>query len=203
VRWLAVNIALIPAAELFGAAITLNHALDNTSGSPIVLHPSDCLPHVSLAMGCVREDHVAAVANILDTPATAHPPVELIPTGFHVRTSQNGLVVASMELARTATLQALHEAVVRAVEPLVSYEVSADMFIEPNAIPLSTIRWVNEYVATASFERFWPHITLGMGTRPIDAALPVPALTSRLALCQLGPHGTCRRIVFETSLRGG
>jgi hypothetical protein len=203
VRRLAVDIALIPAPELFAAAITLNRSLHGVPDAPIMLHPSNCLPHVSLAMGCVREDDIAAVATILDRLATAHSPVELSPAGFHVRQSQTGYVVSSVELARTTTLQALHEAVMRAVEPSVSDDAAADMFIDPHGIPLSTIRWVNEYPATASFERFWPHITLGMGAPPADAALPAPSLASRLALCQLGPHCTCRRVLFETGLRRG
>lgn len=152
-------------------------------------------------MGCVREDEVSAIANMLDTLARAHPQIELIPTGFHVRQSQTGYVVASVELARTTTLQLLHEAVMRGIERFVSREATPEMFVDPHAIPPSTLRWVNEYATGASFERFWPHITLGMGALPEDAIRPASGLASRLALCQLGPHCTCRRVLAETSLR--
>jgi 2'-5' RNA ligase len=200
---LAIDVVLIPDAELLAAAITLNRALQGVPDAPIVLDQTTCLPHVSLAMGCVGEHEVAAIANVLDALAAAHPPVELIPTGFHVRQSQTGYVVASVELARTAPLQSLHETVMHGVDPLVSRDAAPEMFVEPHAIPLSTLRWVNEYASAASFERFWPHITLGMGALPDGTIPPAPALASRLALCQLGPHGTCRRVLVEAALRSG
>jgi 2'-5' RNA ligase len=198
---LAVNVVLIPNAELAAAATMLNRALRGVPDAPIVLDPSTCLPHVSLAMGCVREDQVSAIANVLESVARAHPPIELVPTGFHVRQSQTGYLVASVELARTTVLQTLHEAVMRGVAPLVSRDATPEMFVEPQTIPPSTLRWVSEYASSASFERFWPHITLGMGALPEDAILPAPARAERLALCQLGPHCTCRRVLAETSLR--
>jgi 2'-5' RNA ligase len=169
--------------------------------APIVLDPSICLPHVSLAMGCVREDQVSAIANVLESVARAHPPIELVPTGFHVRQSQTGYLVASVELVRTAPLQAFHESVMRTMEPYAGREAAPEMFVDPHAIPASTLRWVNEYASGASFERFWPHITLGMGALPEDAVVPVPGLASRLALCRLGPHCTCRRLLAEALLR--
>ncbi len=196
----AVDIVLIPDAALVASAISLNRALRGVLDAPIVLDPSNCLPHVSLSMGCVREDEVPAIANMLDTLARAHLPIELIPTGFHVRQSQTGYVVASVELARTTTLQLLHEAVMRGVNPLLRHDAAPEMFVDPNAIPPSTLRWVNEYASGASFERFWPHITLGMGALPADAPLPAPGPASRLALCQLGPHCACRRILVEAAL---
>lgn len=198
---LAVDIVLIPDAELRATAITLNRSLRGVPDAPIVLDRSTCLPHVSLAMGCAGEDELPAVANVLDTLARAHPRVELVPAGFHVRQSQTGYLVASVELARTPALQALHEAVMRAVEPLRGRDAAPEMFVDPHAIPASTLRWVTEYASGASFERFWPHITLGMGALPDDATVPAPGPASRLALCQLGPHCTCRRVLFTASLR--
>jgi hypothetical protein len=196
---LAVDIVLIPDAELVAAAITLNRALRGVPHAPIVLDPSTCLPHVSLAMGCVRENAVSAIATMLDTLARARAPIALVPTGFHVRQSQTGYVVASVELARTPALQTLHETVMRVVEPLLSRDAAPDMFVDPHAIPASTLRWVNEYASSASLDRFWPHITLGMGTLPEDAILPAPGLAPRLALCQLGPHCTCRRVLADAA----
>ncbi|HET8761567.1 MAG TPA: 2'-5' RNA ligase family protein [Nitrospiria bacterium] len=200
---LALDVVLIPDAELLSAAITLNRALQGVPDAPIVLDQATCLPHVSLAMGCVREEEISAIANVLDALAAAHPPIELAPTGFHVRQSRTGYLVASMELARTAPLQALHETVMRGVDPLLSRDAAPEMFVAPESISSSTIQWVNAYDSAASFDRFWPHITLGMGALPDDAIPPAPGLASRLALCQLGPHCTCRRVLVEAALRSG
>lgn len=198
---LAVDVALLPPADLLDATIALNRALHGEPDGPIVLNASDCLPHVSLAMGCVRENEVPGLTTAIETIAAAHPRVELVPVGFHVRQSQSGYVVASAELERTAALQALHEAVMRAVEPYLTRDATPDMFIEPDSISSSTIRWVNEYATAASFTRFWPHLTLGAGTLPDGLPLPMRSRASRLAICHLGPHCTCRRILAETALR--
>ncbi len=201
-RVLAVDMVLLPSVALRDAAIALNRALQGEPDRPIVLNASDCLPHVSLAMGCVREDEIPAVATILETVAAAHSRVDLVPTGFHARQSRAGYVVSSVELQRTAALQALHEAVMRAVKPYLTRDATPEMFVDPASITPSTVGWVNEYAAAASFDRFWPHVTVGMGTLPDGLTLPARSLAALLALCHLGPHCTCRRILFAAALRG-
>ncbi len=198
---LAVDVVLIPSAALFDAAITLNRALQGEPDAPIVLNSSDCFPHVSLAMGGVRADEIPAVATAIETVAAAYSGVELVPTAFHARQSSTGYVVTSVELERTSPLQALHERVMRAMEPYVIGDATPEMFVDPAAVTPSTVGWVREYAAVASFDRFWPHMTLGMGTLPDGLPLPARGPASRLALCHLGPHCTCRRIVTETTLR--
>jgi hypothetical protein len=203
VSTLAIDVALLLPVAFRDAAIALNRALRTELPPPIALDRSHCVPHVSLAMGCVAEDEIPALAARLETLAAAHAPVELVPTGFHARHSQTGYVVASLELERTAALQALHAAAMRAIAPYAGGNAAPDMFLDPAAIPPSTLRWVTDYATAASFERFWPHVTLGMGALPEAAALPAPALASRLALCRLGPHCTCRRVLFAASLGTG
>lgn len=201
-RALAVDVVLLPPPGFRDAAIALNRALRGEPDRPIVLDASRCLPHVSLAMGCVREDDIPAVAAIIQTIAAARARVELVPSGFHVRSSQTGSVVTSVELERTHALYALHDAVMRAVEPFFTGEARPEMFVAPDSLAPSTLRWVSEYAAAASFARFWPHVTLGMGALPDGAALPAGGPSSRVALCHLGPHGTCRHVLFDTSLGG-
>jgi hypothetical protein len=198
---LAVDIVVIPDAELVASAIALNRALRGVPNAPIVLDSSTCLPHVSLCMACVAEDAIPALANALDILARAHAPIELVPAGFHARHSQTGYVVTSVELARTPALKSLHEAVMGTMASYPGRDAAPEMFVDPRAVPPSTLQWVNEYASGASFDRFWPHITLGMGALPTDARLPAASRASYLALCQLGPHCTCRRVLAETALQ--
>jgi hypothetical protein len=118
-----------------------------------------------------------------------------------VRPSQTGGTVTSLEIARAPALQALHEAVMRATTPLFTHDATPEMFVGPEPVTESTLGWVNDYPSAASFERFWPHVTLGMGTLPEGLPLPARSRASRLALCHLGPHCTCRRILIETALQ--
>lgn len=199
---LAVDIVLLPSDDLLDRVIAFNRALQGAAPSPIVLNRIDCLPHVSLAMGGVTEDIIPAVANALVGIGSAHPPIGLTVTGVSVRSSRTGELVSSLDLDASPALQALHEAVIHATAPLVTRQAAPEMFVDPTAVTASTLGWVNEYRTAASFGRFWPHITLGMGTLPEDLLLPAPTRTSRLALCHLGAHCTCRRILFETALQG-
>ncbi|MEW6684236.1 MAG: 2'-5' RNA ligase family protein [Nitrospirota bacterium] len=198
---LAIDVVLLPSGDIMDHAISLNRALRRVSPAPIALSRTDCVPHVSLAMGCVVEETIPSLAQALTTLANSHQPVELTFTGVSVRSSQTGETVSSLEIARNPALQALHEAVMRATAPWFTHHATPEMFVDPASVTASTLGWVNEYPASASFDRFWPHITLGVGTVPEGVPLPAPGQAPRLALCHLGPRCTCRRIVFEVSLQ--
>jgi 2'-5' RNA ligase len=182
-------------------AISLNRALQSVPPAPIVLSRTDCLPHVSLAMGCLEENAFPSAARALNVIATTHAPIDLTFTGLSVRSSRTGGTVTSLDLARDPALQALHEAVLRAMAPLLTRDATREMFVDPTSVTESTLDWVNEYRTAASSDRFWPHVTLGMGTLPDGLPLPERGRASRLALCHLGSHCTCRRILIETVLR--
>lgn len=198
---LAVDIVLLPSDEIMDYAISLNRALREMSTARIVLNRTDCLPHVSLAMGCVAEDAISPIADALVSISNIPAPIELLFTGVSVRSSRPGEAVSSLEIARGPALQTLHEAVMRAVARFFTHEAAPAMFVDPTSVTASTLGWVNDYQVAASFDRYWPHITLGVGRLPEGLWLPARSQASRLALCHLGPHCTCRRILFETSLQ--
>jgi len=199
-RILAVDIVLLPSDQMLDRVIALNRALESDAPASIVLNQSDCLPHISLAMGCVTEEKLPSVEETLTAIAKAHPSIALTVTGLSERLSQTGERVSRLNIGRDLALQALHEVVMRDTAPFLSHEATPDMFADPTSVSASTVGWVNEY-PSASFGRFWPHVTLGIGTLPEEVALPAPSMASRLALCHLGAHCTCRRILFETDLR--
>jgi hypothetical protein len=68
------------------------------------------------------------------------------------------------------------------------------MVLSPPAVTESTLAWIRDYREKSSFERFFPHITLGYG-RLADFPFPARFTAPRLALCHLGNHCTCRRIL--------
>ncbi len=72
----------------------------------------------------------------------------------------------------------------------------------------STLLWIKHYPEKSSFENFFPHITIGYGE--IDdysfgsrkaGSLPMRFTASKLALCHLGNHCTCRKILASAELR--
>ena len=85
---IAVDIALLPNAEMSERAISINAQLVRDYGSPIVLSKDDCLPHVSLAMGCIEADRIGTVGEVLSDLATEHPVGELVVTGIATTLSE-------------------------------------------------------------------------------------------------------------------
>ncbi len=184
------------------ACMQLNQALRKNGESRIVLNASDCVPHISLAMGCVKEEDLPAVERVLIEVASTVPPLTLPIVGLGVGRASTGESLSSLLIEPTCQLQSLHETVMRRMIPHMAYDATPETFADPHATRASSAQWVNNYAKAASFEHFFPHITIGIGT--LDASVPLPAHcpASMIAFCHLGHDCTCRRILFETALRG-
>ena len=70
----AVDIVLLPGETMTDRAIEINAELEKKFGAEIVLNKANCLPHISLAMGCIEEKDIASVEKILEAIARETPP---------------------------------------------------------------------------------------------------------------------------------
>jgi hypothetical protein len=201
-RRIAADVVLLPSEKVARTAIRLNRSLLESGGGGFALGGAGGLPHVSLAMGCVAAEELPLLEGLLEEIASVHPPVDLLFEGVHVATNAVGEPVSSLKIAPTPGLQSLHEAVMRRIAPHVARDATAEAFDGFPDVKPSSVLWVNRYADAAAFAFFSPHVTLGIGT--LDAAAPFPArdAAERLALCHLGNYCTCRKILFETKLRG-
>ncbi|HLG22558.1 MAG TPA: 2'-5' RNA ligase family protein [Candidatus Manganitrophaceae bacterium] len=199
---LAGDIVLLPAFELMEGAVRLNRELLKSSKDKIVLNTIDCLPHLSLAMGCVKEEEIPALANLLEEITRRFPPIRLEITGIRVGAIATGESVSSLTVERTPELQSLHERIMNRIAPYVTEDAAPEMFIDFPKVDPASVEWVNRYRDAAGFGRFSPHITLGVGALETAIPFPLGGTASRLALCHLGNYCACRRILFETALRG-
>ena len=195
----AVDVVLLPANAVTNKAIELNAELVERFGRKIVLDKKNCLPHISLAMGCVDERDIASVGIILQSIAKENSPGDLRIRG--VRSSENsaGEKVSVFEVEKTEELQSLHETVMEKLLPHFSYDVTADMIYGDEEVAETTLQWIRNYREKSSFEKFFPHITIGYGeldSFPYSADFAV----SRLTLCHLGNHCTCREILASAEL---
>jgi 2'-5' RNA ligase len=195
----AIDIVLLPPEPVMDKAIEMNRQPVEKYGSEIVLNKENHLPHISLAMGCIDEENLNPVGDILQSIAKNVPLGELTITGVTVTANSIGQKVSAFQLEITKPLQELHEEVMRKLTPHLSYEVTADMIYPGEDIAESTLLWIKNYRQKSSFENFSPHITLGYGQanelpRPIKFAAP------KLALCHLGNHCTCRKVLLSIKL---
>ena len=194
----AVDVVLLPDETVTDRAIEANAELVQKFGSEIVLNQKKCLPHISLAMGCIDQSNIGPVEKILQQIASRCPLGDLTICG--VRTSGLGTDAMSVfEVEKNARLQLLHETVLAELQPFLTPDVTADMIYGPGEVAESTLDWIKNYREKSSFENFFPHITIGYGQMK-----NLPSLTrftaSKLALCHLGNHCTCRKILVSINL---
>ncbi|HUS73133.1 MAG TPA: hypothetical protein VMY06_08710, partial [Sedimentisphaerales bacterium] len=97
-------------------------------------------------------------------------------------------------------LQSLHEKVMDKLEPYLSSNVTEDMIYGGEEVAETTLLWIKKYREKVSFENFFPHITIGYGQIE-NHSLPVSFVASELALCHLGNHCTCRKILVSIGLK--
>jgi len=197
---IAVDAVLLPSEEIAARAIEANQELQKQCRDKIILDRTTCLPHISLDMGCINTRDIDNIGPLLRELAEKHRPGTLISTGIHVGTKPDGEKVSVLSLEKTDALQTLHEEVMRRFEPYFSHDVTAEMVLSPPPASESTLRWIREYQEKASFDRFFPHITLGYGQLS-EFPFPEKFTAERLALCHLGNHCTCKKILTSARLQ--
>ena len=197
---MAVDIVLLPSEQMTNKAIEANSRLLTQFADQIILDKENCLPHISLAMGCIDKRDIACIEKILQTIAVKYPTGQLSVIGIDTATNSVGEKVSAFELEKTQRLQSLHEEVMRRTAPYFSYDVTAEMVLPPPIAGKSTLLWIKNYPEKSAFENFFPHITIGYGQTD-DFSFPAKFTASKLALCHLGNHCTCRKILAVVELK--
>ena len=218
---IAVDVALLPSEEMMNKSIDANRELLKQYPDRIVLvraipEPqllareagSMGLPHISLAMGCIDEKDVTEIEKALEAIAEQHSLKKLTAIGIYVSTNSAGEKISSFQIETSKTIQSLHEELMRTLRPYFNYIATPETILTPPQASESTLLWINNYPEKSSFEKFFPHITLGYGQindfsfcSYKEWSFPIKFNASKLALCHLGNHCTCRKILTSTELK--
>jgi 2'-5' RNA ligase len=196
---IAVDVVLLPSEAMTNQAIEANKGLLKQYADRIILDKEKCLPHISLAMGCIDERHITDIEKILKSMAVKNNPGRLSIVGINTGTNRLGEKVSSFKVEKTERLLSLHEEVMRRMNPYFSYNVTAEMILTPPMAGESTLLWIKNYPEKSAFENFFPHITIGYG-QVDDFSFTAEFTASKLALCHLGNHCTCRKILTAVEL---
>lgn len=195
---IAIDVVLLPSQVMADKAIEANRQLPGRADDKIVLDKENCRPHISLSMGCIEEKDIGEIGGIVQEIAGRCALGSLKVVGIHVGTNSAGEKLSAFQIERTQKLQSLHEEVLQRLMPYLSPSVTADMVLGPTVCE-STLRWIRDYPEKSSFERFFPHITIGYGELG-HFSFPEEFTASKLALCHLGNHCTCRKILASSAL---
>ncbi len=193
----AVDVVLLPEETIADKAIKANAKLVEKFGSEIVLNKEDCLPHISLAMGCIDEKDIASIEKILRLVAKENALGNLTVSSIQT-TGVGSNAVSAFKIERTKELQSLHETVTERLAQYFSYDVTADMLADVE-VEQRTLQWISSFREKSSYENFAPHITIGYGEME-NPAFSMDFTVSKLVLCHLGNHCTCREILVSVEL---
>lgn len=191
----AVDVVLLPDEAMTEKAIEANAELVKGFGDKIVLDKESCLPHISLAMGCVDEEDIASVEGILRSIVREYPLGDMTILGVRSSGNSAGEKVSVFEVERTEELQRLHKTIMDRLGAYLGSDVSGDMVYADGEVEESTLLWIRNYREKSSFDKFFPHITIGYGELGDYFSFPIKFAVSKLALCHLGNHCTCRKIL--------
>ncbi len=193
---IAIDVVLLPSDKMTDYAIEVNRGLLKTFDNKIILNYENCLPHISLAMGCIDEKDIPDIEKILQDIAKKYSFKELRVVDIRSETIPAGKKVSGFKIEKTKELQLLHEEVMQRLAPYLTYDVTTGMLFSPPEVEQATLSWIKNYPEKSSFENFSPHITIGFGETD-KVELPIRFAASKLALCHLGNYCTCRKILVS------
>jgi len=202
---LAVDIVLIPPGEIIKLAVDISRACSESVDDDYALNTKNCFPHLTLLLGKVSRDSLPDVEKILEDITKEFPPLDLELSSINDLTKNNPAIDRKKErreflVTKTDELIKLHKAVLVGMEPfLITEPATHEMFIDPMGVSNKALGWVDTFAKKTVLENFRPHISLGPA-RPEGLTFPIKFTASRLALCHLGPHCTCRKVLWETKL---
>jgi hypothetical protein len=184
---IAVDIALLPPKDVMDKVIYLNR----TFGPKVELNEIDRLPHITLSQTIIEDVDLEEAKARLTELAKKFSAMDLEakvvndPDSFFRITPRDGVLK-------------LHEAVMKALEDLVSYDAKAEYFLD-DEVRERSLGWVSNFPRDGAFDKFDPHISIAAKDRIDDENL-VKFTVGRLVICHLGNFNTCRKILFETML---
>ncbi len=197
---IAIDVVLLPDEAVAALAVRANVELIGRSDSQIPLDQETCLPHISLAMGCIEREAVEPVTERIEAIASACPVGALVITGIVTSLNARGQSVSAFAIAKTGAVQGLHERVMDALQPYLNQDVTEAAIFGDETVAETTLAWIRDYRNKAAFGAFFPHITIGYGTVEQVMSFPIPLGAPRLALCHLGNHCTCRKVLASVPL---
>ena len=196
---IAVDVVLIPSEEMTDIAIQTNGELLKQYPNKIILDKEKCLPHISLAMGCIDQRQIFDIEIILQEIIQKYSIRLLHIIDVHTNTNASGEKVSVLQIENTDELKSLHEHVMTKMKQYFSYDVTAQMLLSDETASESTLLWIKNYPKESSYEKFFPHITLGYGQIELKS-LPINFSVSKIAACHLGNHCTCRKVLVAAEL---
>ncbi|MBU0597739.1 2'-5' RNA ligase family protein [Patescibacteria group bacterium] len=193
-KTIAVDIVLLPPKEIWEWAVQLSKEIGSNSERAEFLDNTH-LPHITLVQAYVKQDDSEKINHTIEEILKHFSTLSLIVEEI----ISEGSWVA-FRINKTEELMKLHINLVDAIQEY-EQDLSRDAFILDSGEKVTdfAVNWVNNFRKNVSYNNFIPHITLGKNYEP-EQMKPKNFTVDRLAVCHLGNHCTCRKILKEWRL---
>jgi len=197
---IAIDVVLLPSEEMMDKVIEINKELLKNYENKIILDKQYCLPHISLCMGCIEEDKILEINNIIKEVLREFSQFKLQAFDIKVAVISTGEKVSGLRIKNQDELQKLHEIIMKRLWNYLSYNVEKLMLFNPNKVEEGSLYWIKNYAKNYNNPSlFHPHITVGFGETD-KFQMPIAFTASKIALCQLGNNCTCKKVISSFDL---
>ena len=182
---LAVDVAIVPSDDLRRRLTAINRTL---APPPVGFHFDDThVPHLTLAQQFVGASALDEIELAITEVAGDQPAIELTTTLL-----STGGTTVTLGVALTPVLTALHRQLMDLLLPFDGIDGDVAAFASEEPPPRQAdVAWVRMFRHRSAYDRFTPHVTLGVGK--VEALVgPERFCCTEVALFHLGRFCTCR-----------
>jgi len=198
---IAIDIAVLPPQEIMDKVIAINRREAERGNAHGRLAKNDFYPHISIAMGTIKQENLDEIKIILDNLLKNQKPLSVELVELYYAVGSDGSKTYGLKMKKTKEIQNIHEKLMRSLVPYFSYDATIeDLYKKENDEEKTNHPdHINKYL-NHSFENFDPHLTLRC--KEVETAeLPIIFTASTIAICHVGTRTTCRKILFQKTLK--
>jgi hypothetical protein len=205
----AIDILLEPGDTMLARAKADNARLRENYPEGFALDAAHT-PHISILQCYVRTRDLPKIISAVKRVVRVRKPggMELMATDYDIYSSEQGVGLAVIAIARTPELLEYQKAVIDAARPFMVANGTADAFVpNENGAPIgkATVADIEAYIHHSG-DHYRPHVTIGLAHEALlrkMIAAPFTPLTFRIkcaGVYQLGDFGTARKKLWASTV---
>lgn len=199
---IAIDVAILPPLDVMEKIIDINRQAATKNSVWGQLAKDDFLPHMSLAMGGVKNDSLETVKSIVEDAVKKCRPISIELSELYYAEKPDGSRNYAIRAKKTPELQRLHENLMSELRQYFSYDCTKDSLFSKTGEEVTEPSYINKFPTSYSFEAFDPHITIRTKEAVGQEILPLKFIATKVAACHVGIMTTCRKELFTVEMAG-
>lgn len=156
-------------------------------------------PHISLYMWAMNDSEIHDMKTKIEVSWILKSSLDIKTTDLQVYKNKKGEVRYFFEVTKSEELVSMQDCIIWLWSDYLWRGIRNDMYMDSDKVSESSMYYCENYKTLAAWEKFYPHISLGMW-KPLIPTNSFTFKTNRLVIGQMGPSWTMRKILFEFTL---